>query len=295
MSLDAVSGTTRFSFRQRTQLSAAGSQEYANFAGGSQLTAAHPVDTPRAPCYNVGTLGYFVNVIKPPVFLACLALAFLAPAAHAGTRHHHRHHHHCPPTQAAQRVQVDGVVAGVVDRLWNQGDVYWHAGDYPRIIALDRIVTQADPQFLEAYATGGWLMDSLCRTDDAEAYYTLGARNNPHSAYASWNLGLFYFMTKHDYPAAALALKHDTEQAGADLNDWKMFAHAQEHARQWDKAFATWHEIKRRWPKGMSVDRLLRESEEKRQKALQDPPVSGAASQPPTIDLPPIEGKPATP
>ena len=245
-----------------------------------------PVDTPRAPCYNVGTLGYSVNVIKPYLpLLACLALSFLMPAANAGTRHH-RHHHHRPPTQVEQRVQVDGVVAGVVDRLWNQGDVYWHAGDYPRIIALDRIVTQADPQFLEAYATGGWLMDSLGRTKDAEAYYTLGARNNPRSAYASWNLGLFYFM-RHEYPAAALALKHDTEQAGADLNDWKMFAHAQEHAGQWDQAVATWHEIKRRWPDGLSVDRLLREAEEKRRKALQDPPVPDA--------VPQTDGKTAAP
>ena len=240
------------------------------------------VDTPRAPCYNVGTLGYFFHLNKPiSLLLTALALALLTPTAQAGPRHHHRHHQHRrPPTQIEQRVQVDGIVAGVVDRLWNQGDQYWHAGDYPRIIALDRLVTQADPQFLEAYATGGWLMDSLGRTDDAQAFYALGVRNNPRSAYASWNLGMFYFTTRHDYPAAALALKHDTEQAGADLNDWKMLAHAQEHAGQWDKAVATWHEVKRRWPDGMSVDRLLREAEEKRRKALQDPPVPDAT--PPT-------------
>ena len=228
-----------------------------HFRNNGKSACPGPIDTPRAPCYNDGTLGDSVIVIQPhslgrSALLAGLALALLAPAAQAGARHGHRRHYHHgrPPTQAEQRIQADGIVAGVVDRLWNQGDVYWHAGDYPRIVALDRLITQADPQFLEAYSTGGWLMDSLGRTGDAEAFYTLGTRNNPRSAYAYWNLGMFYFTTKHDYPSAAIALKHDAEQAASDLNDWKMLAHAQEHAGQWDRAVATWHEIKRRWPNG---------------------------------------------
>ncbi len=162
---------------------------------------------------------------------------------------------------------MEGIVGGVVDQLWRQGDVYWHHGDYPRIVALDRIITQADPQFLEAYATGGWLMDSLGRRQDAEAFYTLGTRNNPQAAYAYWNLGFFYFNTTHDYPAAARAFLKDTEQADAQLNDWKMLAHSYEKAGEWDAAVATWQTIKTRWPNGMSVDRLLGEAEEKRRKA----------------------------
>ncbi len=174
------------------------------------------------------------------------------------------------PSPAEQRAQADGIAGAVVDRLWRQTDGYWHEGDYARIVALDRIITEADPQFLEAYSAGGWLMDSLGRTSDAEAYYTLGARRNPHAAYAYWNLGFFYFNTRHDYRAAARAFKADTRQADADLNDWKMLGHAYEKAGQWNEAVATWRAIKRRWPQGMSVDRLLRECLEKQARATTD-------------------------
>jgi len=208
--------------------------------------------------------------------LVILMLILLAMPVHAARRHAHRH----ILMEANQQIQVEGIVGGTVDKLWRQTDIYWHEGDYPRIIALDRVITEADPQFLEAYSTGGWLMDSLGRTKDAEAYYTLGTRNNPHAAYAFWNLGFFYFNTTHNYAAAARAFGQDTEQVEADLNDWKMLAHAQEHAGQWDAAVATWHKIKARWPNGMSVDRLLRESEEKRARAQEAASSEGTLAQP---------------
>jgi len=169
---------------------------------------------------------------------------------------------------SASQIQVDGITARVVDKLWSQTDEYWHDGDYPRIIALDRVITQADPQFLEAYSNGGWLMDSLGRTADAEAYYKLGVTNNPHAAYAYWNLGFFYFNTTKDYAQAAHVFEMDTRQPDAELNDWKMRGHAQEKAGQWNKAVATWRAIKAKWPNGLGVDRQLRQAELKRAAVL---------------------------
>ena len=171
------------------------------------------------------------------------------------------------PTAAQQQIQAGGIVSGVVTRLWDQTDVLWHHGDYPRIIAVDRIITEADPKFLEAYSNGGWLMDSLGRTQDAEAYYTLGTRNNPHAEYAYWNLGFFYFNTPHDYPAAALAFRSAVRQPDADLNDWKMLAHSYEKAQQWDLAVSTWQQTRARYPHGVGVDRLLAEAVQKRRQA----------------------------
>ena len=194
---------------------------------------------------------YLPAVLLPGLLLLCLS-SLAAQAA---------------PTAAQQQVQADGIVSGVVDKLWNQTDVYWHGGDYPRIVALDRIITEADPQFLEAYSNGGWLMDSLGRTGDAEAYYTLGVRNNPQSEYAYRNLGFFYFNTKHDYPAAIQAFRHAVQQRDADLNVWKMLAHSYEKAGQWDAAVETWQQTRARFPHGMSVDRLLAEAETKRRQA----------------------------
>jgi tetratricopeptide (TPR) repeat protein len=174
------------------------------------------------------------------------------------------------PSPAVQQIQADGIVSGVVDTLWKQTDVYWHQGDYPRNIAIDRIITEADPAFLEAYATGGWLMDSLGRTKDAEAYYTLGTRNNPHAAYAFWSLGFFYFNTPHDYPAAARAFRSAVQQPDANLNEWKMLAHSYEKAGEWDNAVSTWLQIRARYPQGLAVERLLAEAQQKRQQAMTD-------------------------
>ena len=172
------------------------------------------------------------------------------------------------PTAAQQQIQANGIVSGAVDHLWNQTETYWHSGDYPRVVALDRIITEADPQFLEAYSNGGWLMDSLGRTQDAQAYYTLGTRNNPHAAYAYWNLGFFHFNTTHDYPAAARAFRHAVQQPDADLRDWKMLAHSYEKAGLWDAAVSTWQQTRARYPHGLSVNRLLAEAVQKKRAQL---------------------------
>ena len=226
--------------------------------------------------------------MKQPCLFAASALFLLSMLPSAPVQAARHPARPLAPVPVNQQIQVEGILGGAVDKMWRQTDNYWHNGDYPRIVALDRIITEADPQFLEAYSTGGWLMDSLGRTQDAQAYYTLGTKNNPHAAYAFWTLGFFYFNTAHDYPAAARAFRKDTEQVDADLNDWKMLGHSEEKAGQWDAAVATWRQIKARWPNGMSVDRLLREAEEKR---AQEKPGQNAA--PPVPNAAPSEGTPA--
>ncbi len=188
-----------------------------------------------------------------------LALLFVLPLSAA------------PPSAARQQIQADGIVSGVVDTLWNQTDHYWHEGDYPRIVALDRIITEADPQFLEAYSNGGWLMDSLGRTADAEAYYTLGTKNNPSAEYAYWNLGFFYFSTPHDYPAAARAFERAARLPGADVRDWKMLAHSYEKSGQWETALDTYRQAAARYPHDLSLTRLRAEAEAKRPAATGRP------------------------
>jgi len=172
--------------------------------------------------------------------------------------------HAAPPTARQQQIQADGIISNVVDTLWDQTDAYWHSGDYPRIVALDRVITEADPQFLEAYSNGGWLMDSLGRTADAEAYYTLGTRNNPHAEYAYWNLGFFYFNTPRNYLAAAQAFQMAVRLPGADVRDWKMLGHSCEKSKRWDDALSVWQQARSRYPHDPSIPRLLAEMQAKR-------------------------------
>ena len=156
--------------------------------------------------------------------------------------------------------QVSGILNRVVDRLAAQRDVYWHQGDYPRIIALDRIITEANPHFIDAYETGGWLMDSLGNHKEAEAYYRQGVANNPRVEPPYFGLAFFYFQTLHNYPLAASLFREGARLPGGDINDWKMAAHAYTHAHDYNRALATWEYIKKRWPHGLAVDHNLQEA-----------------------------------
>lgn len=157
-------------------------------------------------------------------------------------------------------VQVTGILSRVVDRLSAQRDVYWHEGDYPRIIALDRIITEADPHFIDAYETGGWLMDSLGHHKEAEAYYRLGVANNPRVEPPYFHLAFFYFSTLHKYRLAASLFRKGAQLPGADINDWKMAAHSYSHAHEYNRAVGVWEYIKSRWPHGLAVDHNLQEA-----------------------------------
>lgn len=188
-------------------------------------------------------------------YLALLTLSFfLVPqaATNAAPR---------PQAPASSPAQVQWIMDRVVDNVARQRDLYWHRGDYPRIIALDRILTQADPHFLDCYETGAWLMESMGDRKDAEAYYRQGVANNPRTSEPYYHLGFFYFNTLKDYRRAANTFKQGTAQPNADINDWRMLAHSYTKAREYDQALAAWQHIKARWPRAVAVDHNLAEAQ----------------------------------
>ena len=159
-----------------------------------------------------------------------------------------------PAQKAYDADQVSGIVDEVVDGLWAKTDYYWHKGDYPRIIALDRIIVEADPSFMEPYAVGGWLMESDGDLADAESFYKLGCVRNPTSSYMFYNLSAFYMNTLKNYALAVKASESGVRQADAGINDWRMLAHAYEKNHQLEEALATWKTMKTRWPDGLAID-----------------------------------------
>ena len=150
-------------------------------------------------------------------------------------------------------VQIEGILSGVVDKLWAQDDVYWHSGDYHNIISLDRVIVEIDPGFIECYSTGGWLMESLGNNHDAEAFYQLAASRNPNVGNAYFYLGMFYFNTLHEYGPAVTIFTADTQTGNADINDWKMLAHSLQHTGEYAKEVSVWEHIAQKWPNGVAV------------------------------------------
>lgn len=184
--------------------------------------------------------------------IATLIISLAALPAQAQSRHSHARH--AKEKAAAGNVQVDGIFDSFVDDLWKQGDNYWHEGDYPRIIALDRIAVQADPHFVECYSTGGWLMESLGRNSDAEAFYQQAIANNQDDSYAYYSLGMFYYNTLKDYHASLAVFQRDAKVADSEDKDYKMLAHSYERIGDWASAIVVWKTIKKRWPKSPAVD-----------------------------------------
>lgn len=206
----------------------------------------------------VGLLRFGYNTCMTIRFTASLALstllmAFSSPLTMAAATRK------APAVRTAKSAQsgpalVDAIFDGFVDDLWKQTDVYWHEGDYPRIIALDRIIVQADPHFAECYATGGWLMESLGRKSDAEAFYQQGVANNRDVSYTYYNLGCFYYNTLKDYAASAEVFRQDAKVADTQANDYKMLAHSYERLGRLKEALATWQAVKKRWPDAPAIE-----------------------------------------
>ncbi len=170
--------------------------------------------------------------------------------------------HITPRSAAESEAQVDGMASSAVDHFIGKGDYYWHHGDYPRIVALSRIETEADPQYVQGYANGGWLMDSIGDTKDAEAYYQLGVKNNPDDSFAAYQLAMFYYESEHDYSAVVRVLTQSVKDSDATANDWKILGHAYTRLHEYDKSLAVWKHIKQRWPEAAAVDHNLAEAEQ---------------------------------
>jgi len=166
-------------------------------------------------------------------------------------------------TSGYSEAQVDGITSAVVDRLWARTDYWWALGEYTRIIADERIITEADPGFLEPYATGGWLYESMGDNANAEKYYLLGAHRNPQASFAWFNLGFFYYNTMKEYPKAVNAFSLAAHAPDAGINDWKMLAHSYERNNQIASAITVWKMLNKTYPNNGPIVHNLDEDQQR--------------------------------
>jgi tetratricopeptide (TPR) repeat protein len=212
------------------------------------------------------------------ISLLCFCAA-LAPLAYAGSKEDvassAKHVKSVKQTKFSgyDKDQVDGILDAVIDSLQDKTDVYWHHGDYPRIVSLDRVIVEIDPKFTEPYSTGGWLMESLGDLKDAEAFYQLGVERNKETSYLYYQLSAFYYNTLKDYKRSVKVSELGVKKSDADINDWRMLAHAYEKAGQLDKALETWKAIKSKYSNAEAVETNL----DRVQRLLNNKSASGTA------------------
>jgi tetratricopeptide (TPR) repeat protein len=147
------------------------------------------------------------------------------------------------------------------NNLITASDYYWHHGDYPRIIHLDRVAVEIYPSDVEAYSNAGWLMESMGDKKNAEAFYKLGVSRNMSSSFMAFQLAFFYFNTLHSYDKSIAVLTRSSKLADANATDYKLLAHSYSRAKDYKDALATWKVIKQKFPTAVAVDHNLQEAQ----------------------------------
>jgi tetratricopeptide (TPR) repeat protein len=103
--------------------------------------------------------------------------------------------------------RIDAITSGIVDELWETSDHFWHDGDYYRILAILRVCVEADPEFIDAYASGGYLLWSLQDVKGADEMLLYGTQKAKNKAPLYFELGAHYTRTKRDKEAAPMLEK----------------------------------------------------------------------------------------
>jgi tetratricopeptide (TPR) repeat protein len=138
--------------------------------------------------------------------------------------------------------RVDAITNGIVDELWERSDKFWHDGDYYRILALIRVCVEADPEFIEAYSSGGYLLWSLQDVKGADEILLYGTQKAKDKGPVYFELGAHYTRTKRDKEAApvlekALALGEGHYDAYSVLaNCYRRLGMLEQSLQVWEKA-----------------------------------------------------------
>ncbi len=168
-----------------------------------------------------------------------------------------------PVTRAQAITQVDGITDRVVDKIWERTDYYWHDGDYNRIVGLIRVAVEADPAFLEAYASGAWLLWSMGQTPAADDLLKLGVARNPRRYELNYEFGWHLFNTKR-YTEALPHLRAASRFANAPSQVWKTLAHCYDRLGRTDESLNAWRTVVRRFPRDSAGPPNLRRVEQKK-------------------------------
>ncbi len=174
-----------------------------------------------------------------------LPLVWCAPAlAQAQGEHSHEH--------ASQAKAAQGAESNV-DFFWRKSDEAFHKGDYERAVMWHHAIVALDPGDIQSWSVASWLLWSLGRGGEAEAWLDKGLKANPNS-WEMWNEAAEQFdLQKLDarsleaYQHALSLLPPDADKQDAQLLRRRL-AHSLERSKQLSLAAQTWRDLVRDYP-----------------------------------------------
>jgi tetratricopeptide (TPR) repeat protein len=154
-----------------------------------------------------------------------------------------------PKGSGSSPIQVAGMISGAVDALWETSDTYFHDGDYVRCISLCRICVEVDPNFDEAYSSGGYLLWSLGENASAEAFLEYGTRRSKKPGALNSEMGQQLFRTKNY--AAALPYFQKAIKLG----------HCYTRLNRFEEAVGAWKQVVAKFPSFAAGPKNLKDAE----------------------------------
>lgn len=92
--------------------------------------------------------------------------------------------------------RVDLIWSIAHNKVVDQIDVWWDAGDYPRIVQLQRLSYNIDPTDYEVATDLGWMLENVEQYDEALAVYVDFRKQNPEDPDSAYPEANFYFRQK---------------------------------------------------------------------------------------------------
>jgi len=178
-----------------------------------------------------------------PFFLLCSVTTFLQLASFAQTSQVHDHSK--TPSHQAQIDEDD-----IIGWFWERSDIAFHAGDYPRAIALHKAIVALDPHDVESYSVAAWLMWSLGNGDEAQQHIERGLKANPDN-WEMWDaagqqddLQKYFSKAQDAYARAVKLIPAETDSQMLR----RRLAHAAENADDLQTAQETWKQLTQDYP-----------------------------------------------
>ena len=143
---------------------------------------------------------------------------------------------------------ADAILNDVANRLWEQGDQYWHDGDYQRVVGLGRIIMEIDPNDEEVVDSMAWLLWSMGDIKGADELLKYAISNAPTQGMLYANFGGHLYRTKR-YSEAEKYLEQGVKVGGVTSAAYSFLGHTYTKLGKLKEAVETWRECVKRFPK----------------------------------------------
>ena len=143
---------------------------------------------------------------------------------------------------------ADAILNDIGNRLWEQGDKYWHDGDYQRVVGLGRIIIEIDPKDEEVVDSMAWLLWSMGDIKGADELLKYAISKAPKQGMLYSNFGGHLYRTKR-YEDAAKYLEQGVKVGGVTSAAYSFLGHTYTKLGKFKEAVETWKECVKRFPK----------------------------------------------